>query len=535
MIYKSLKVALLGCTIFCSTNAFSSERDDTLDLSLNELMNTQIYSASKRPEKLSEVPAAAFVLSSEDIANSGVTSIPEALRLVPGVQVAQSNSNNWAISIRGSNRQFSNKLLVMIDGRTVYTPLFSGVFWDAQDYILEDIDRIEVIRGPGGTLWGANAVNGVINIITKEARKTQGSYVSATVGTHDDILEFRQGGKTEGGNYYRAYGKVKDISEFIDSERDRSSNDDWQQGRAGFRFDFRDGSYDPVTLQGDVYSGKREARFKVPNTTAPFFTEEAFGEHHTGANVLLKWNKPLTNEIDSDISAYIDYVHRDSDFLVEQERVTFNLDFQVLYNEGIHNIIAGAETRFIKDNLNNTAALAYQPESTSTKILSAFMQDRLELIENTLFLTLGTKVDYNEYTDVEFQPNVRALWQISENHSVWSSVSRAVRTPSRAENSLSNLTIYEPGVLSPGILSSIGNESYESEKLTAYEIGYRGDLSENLFMDATAFYNDYSDLRTLEAVGATRVTGNNGYGESYGVEVSFTAGLSKKHQLQRHH
>lgn len=541
---RAIATILISSLILLPTSSFAkneeakaekSEEDvELVDLSLEELMDTQVYSASKRPEKLSEIPAAAYVLSSEDIARSGVTSIPEALRLVPGVQVARSNSHTWAISIRGFNRQFSNKLLVMIDGRTVYTPLFSGVFWDVQDYVLEDIDRIEVIRGPGGTLWGANAVNGVINIITKEARKTQGVLTTATVGTHNDIVEVRKGGIIGDSNFYRMYGKYKHMSEFKDSAAARSANDDWEQGRAGFRYDFRDWSYNPVTLQGDIYSGKREGLMQIPTGVAPFVSEVDFGEQHRGGNLMLKWKTPLSDEVDGEFGAYMDYIYRDSDNLVQQERITYNFDFQANYEEGAHSLIGGTEVRFIDDNLDSTSLLSYAPESSSVNITSVFLQDKIALLKDELYFTIGSKLDYNDYTGFEFQPNARLLWQVTDNQSLWAAVSRAVRTPSRGEDSFSRFAV---GGFPFGTAFIIGNTDYESENLIAYELGYRGDLSSDVFLDVTAFYNDYSDLRSTEVssiVGPTTflTSRNNGYGESYGLEVASVIGVTEKFDMK---
>ncbi len=538
------KFALLAITALSTFNASAETSSDDdlsmLDMDIDELMEISVYSASKRPEKLSEVAAAAFVLSSEDIAKAGVNSIPEALRLVPGVQVSQTNANNWAISIRGFNRQFSNKLLVMIDGRSVYTPLFSGVFWDIQDYLLEDIERIEVIRGPGGTLWGANAVNGVINIITKEARKTKGNYASATVGTHDDILEFRHGGHDEDQNYYRVYGKFKDMSEFKDSASDRSSNDDWQQGRAGFRYDLRDWNYNPVTVSGDVYSGQRSGILQLPTATPnfadsppSFISEAAFGEHHRGANAMVKWKTPLTDDIDGEFNSYIDYIYRDSDSIIQQERITYNFEFQASYSEDIHDVVAGIETRFINDNLDNSVNAIYTPESTNSYIYSLFLQDKLEIVEDELYVTLGAKLDYNDYTGSEFQPNIRALWQVSEDHSIWGAVSKAVRTPSRGEESATFFAIQGSPL---GAAYVTGNNQIKSEELTAYEIGYRGDITKSLFLDVTAFYNDYDNLRVFEPQASTppipfRVE-NNGFGESYGIEIASVLGITENLDLK---
>jgi iron complex outermembrane receptor protein len=533
MIFRKLtKLSLLVTLSLTSYSALAeatdSEVDNIASMSLEELMNYKVYSASKRPEKLSEIPAAAYVITSEDIAKAGVNSIPEALRLAPGVQVARSNAHTWAISIRGFNRQFSNKLLVLIDGRTVYTPLFSGVYWDVQDYILEDIDRIEVIRGPGGTLWGANAVNGVINIITKEARKTVGNYASTTVGTDiNNITEIRHGRLVDKYDFLRIYGKYKNQDEFKSSAAPISANDRMEQGRVGFRYDFRGLNYDPMTLQGDFYSGQRAAIFQPPSAG-----NQIFGEHHEGGNLMFKWDFELSKEVDGKLNAYVDYIYRDSDFLVEQQKMTYNVEAQIDFTKGRHDIITGIELRHITDDLTGTQYLSYSPDELELTQISYFAQDRITLVDNKLFLTLGAKFDYNEFTHFEFQPNARILWQVAKDHSLWAAISRAVRTPSRGEDGI-NLAV---GGAPFGGAFNVGNRQFESENLTAYEIGYRGDITKSLFLDIAAFYNDYSDLRTFTDTDpsplARIISENNGYGESYGVEIAAVLGVTKDLDLK---
>jgi iron complex outermembrane receptor protein len=318
------------------------------------------------------------------------------------------------------------------------------------------------------------------------------------------------------------------MSEFKDSAMERSSNDNWKQGRAGFRYDFRDWEYNPVTLSGDVYSGKRSFTIQLPNTTAPSFVNETlFGEQYRGGNVLLNWKTPITDEIEGEFKSYVDYIYRDSDFLVQQERLTYNFEFQATYTTGAHSIIAGTELRHIKDNLDNTSFLSYNPESSEVNIFSIFAQDKISL-SDTVSLTLGSKFDYNDYTHFEFQPNARILWQVTEDHSLWGAVSRAVRTPGRGGDSFQNFALQGYPL---GTLFLQGNAAYESENLIAYELGYRGDVSEDMFLDVTMFYNDYSDLRTTVVSGggggATFLTStNDGYGESYGLEIASVIGIT---------
>ncbi len=506
------------------------------DLNLEELMNTQVYSVSKRPEKISEAAASVYVLTAEDIKRSGATSIPEALRLVPGVDVAQTNANTWAVSIRGFNSQYSNKLLVLIDGRSVYTPLFSGVYWDSQDYVLEDIERIEVIKGPGGTLWGANAVNGVINIITKEARKTQGNYASETLGVAGSgpstTTEYRYGGKVNDDDFYRVYGKFNHDAEMPNSATEADNNDDWHKGQTGFRYDFRDKNYNQVTLEGDYFNGKKNYPFSLPTGSPPYAQNVLSYENFSGANTMLKWNLP-TEGYNTDLKAYLDYSHRDAPLVISQDIVTSDIDVQTQHTWGRNSFIGGGEIRYITDELMNTQYIAYRSNETSVAILSTFLQDKITLVPEKLFLTLGSKFDYNDYTKFEVEPNARLSYQINESNSVWAAVSRAVRTPTRGEDGFSNFA--PPGV-PLGLVSIIGNEAYESEDLVAYELGYRGDLSRKTFFDISAFYNNYTNLKTGEAQSVsppiTVLTSNNGYGETYGVETYVVWGVTDKWDLK---
>ena len=532
----SLNPALSFATETSNSDAETDSNFD--DLSLEELMNVQIYSASKRPEKLSEAPASIYVLTSEDIKKAGVTSIPEALRMVPGVNVAQSNANTWAISIRGFNQQFSNKLLVLIDGRSVYTPLFSGVWWDSQDYILEDIDRIEVIKGPGGTLWGANAVNGVINIITKESRKTQGNYISTTFGADGQSrTEYRYGGKTgeEGSDsFYRIYGKVQNNEELPSSSNNADNDDNWLKGQSGFRYDFRDSSFNKLTLQGDFYNGRKAYHFQLPTGAPPYYQDLIAESGFQGANLMLKWN--LSNDkFITDIKAYTDYAKRNDSPVLEQEILTQDIDIQTQYNYGRHSLIGGAEIRYITDHLNDSSYVGYTSDDSSVSILSTFLQDRYAVVEDKLFLTLGSKFTYNDYTNFETQPSARLSYQINDSNSVWAAVSKAVRTPARGEDGFSSFTPSGQ----PNFVLITGNSSYESEKLTAYELGYRGDLRDNLFFDISTFYNEYSNLRTGEANGGVPpiilATQNNGYGETYGVESYAVWGVTDKWDIKPSH
>ncbi len=515
---------------FDFSSVTQEEIDKYLNMSAEEYDQLDIYSSSKRPEKVKEVAGSVYVLKSKDIKKAGITSIPEALRMVPGVQVSRTTANSWAISIRGFNRQFSNKLLVLIDGRTLYTPLFSGVYWDIQDYPIDDIDRIEVIRGPGGTLWGPNAVNGVINIITKEARKTQTSHAKTTIGTHENAIETRNSFRTEDFDYYRIYANHKEFSDFKRVGVERSNDDNWNKSQAGFRMESVYGKY---SLQGDFYTGRRSLDLQMPTSSSPFISNVDLGEDFSGGNVMLKWNIPI-GEVQSTLQTYVDYAYRDILPILEQEIITYDFDWQFEYNVGRHNITSGIGNRVINDNLGNTAHLAYRPESTNFNIFNTFFQDKIALIDEKLFLILGSKFDYNDFTNFEIQPNARLLYHINDDHTVWGAISRAVRLPSRGENSFQ---LFAPAGLPYGAAFIEGNSNYESENLNAYEMGFRSNVRKDVYFETSFFYNDYSDLRTIDFnrfSGPTQIlrVNNNGFGETYGFDSFAIWGIKQNWDMK---
>ncbi|MDX1949123.1 MAG: TonB-dependent receptor [Rickettsiales bacterium] len=506
------------------------EIDRLVNMSAEEYDQLDIFSSSKRPEKVKEVAGSVYVLKSKDIKKAGITSIPEALRMVPGVQVSRTTANSWAISIRGFNRQFSNKLLVLIDGRTVYTPLFSGIFWDVQDYPIDDIDRIEVIRGPGGTLWGPNAVNGVINIISKEARKTQSSYAKTTIGSHENAVEARTAFRTDDFDYYRIYANHKEFSDFKRVGVQRSNDDNWHKGQAGFRME---SVYNKFTLQGDFYSGRRNSDLQMPTSSFPFTRNEDLGEDFSGGNLMLKWNIPI-GDVQSTLQTYVDYTYRDTLPILEQEIITYDFDWQFEYNTGRHNLTSGIGNRVINDNLGNTAHLAYRPESTNFNIFNTFIQDKISVIEDKLYLILGSKFDYNDFTNFEMQPNARVLYHINEDHSIWGAISRAIRLPSRGENSFER---FAPAGLPYGLALIEGNPAYESENLNAYELGFRSNVKSNVYFETSFYYNDYSDLRTIDfnrMSGGSQILriNNNGFGETYGFDSFAIWGIKENWDLK---
>lgn len=527
------------------SNSFAASSIEELQqMSLEDLLNVKVTSVSKKEESASEAAAGIYVITQEDIRRSGMTTIPEVLRLAPGIQVSQINANQWAITSRGFNRQFSNKLLVLIDGRSVYTPLFSGVHWDLQDLILSDIERIEVIRGPGATLWGANAVNGVINIVTKNAKDTQGKLVNSLIGTEErGTLSFRQGGKADNNVYYRLYGKYfnRDDSKTLNNQ---DFGDAWYGYRSGFRADWNQSSKDTITLQGDIYSNRAEISAFLPSIQSSTPVETIDTQKDVGGNILLRWSHQRADADVMDVQVYVDYVSRNLPIL-NQERITFDVDFQhsLTYGER-HDIVWGAGYRNIEDQTTNSLHLTYTPSSRNDHMLSAFIQDKISLVPNKVFLTVGSKFELNEYTNFEYQPNIRLSWLPSEKQTLWGAVSRAVRTPTRGEHSLDLLAAAIPAnTLAPGtpagFVTQDGGTYYESEDLVAYELGYRIQPSDKLSFDVAAFYNDYTNFRTFELgtpfsepdIALPILIANHGHGETYGVELSSRWNISPNWQL----
>ncbi len=490
-------------------------------LSVEELMDIEVTSVAKEPEPYGRAPAAIEVISGDEIRRSGASSIPEALRLADNLEVAQQNSHDWNISARGFNTDLANKLLVLIDGRSVYTPLYSGVFWDVQDYLLEDLDRIEVISGPGGTLWGANAVNGVINITTKDAKDTQGLYTEAGGGSQlEDFVGGRYGGTLATNVYYRVYGKYFGRGDGV-LANGKNASDSWQMGQGGFRMDDEAIPQNHLTLQGDFYLGDENMKTGGLTRTG-------------GGNVLGRWSHTFSDDSDMSLQLYYDRTHlampRPAVFLepagiFKDDLDTFDLDFQHRFHLGArNNIVWGLGYRFTHDMVQAAPSLGFAPPVLDQNLFSGFVQDEFKLRKD-LFFTLGTKVEHNDYTGFEFEPSGRLQWNVTPKQMVWGAISRAVRTPSRIDRDL-----VEPTGFSTPLPTSLldGSSHFESETLLAYELGYRAQLSSKVSASVSAFYNDYDNIRSFTPspppafFGFPIVAANNLAGETYGVELNAT-------------
>jgi iron complex outermembrane receptor protein len=506
---------------------------DITKLSLEELLAVEITSVSKKAEKASDAAAAVFVINQEDIKRSGATNIPDVLRMVPGLQVAQIDANKWAVSSRGFNGFSSNKLLVLMDGRTLYNPLFSGVLWNAQDTMLDDIERIEVIRGPGASLWGANAVNGVINIISKHSANTQGGLLTAGTGTEEKGFgALRYGAKINDHTTYRVYGKnfYRDDLEFADGSK---ANDDWHQARGGFRLDSAAAPESPYsfTIQGDGYNGNADATTNIPSTNPPYTTNISNPSNIRGGNLLTRLTKKENDTSEMSLQAYYDLA-RSNDRLLGDERSTADIEFQHRFQATTKQELTwGLGYRYTRDTLENSATFSFDPASRTDQLLSAFLQDEITLVDDLLRLTLGSKFEHNDFTGYEVQPNGRLLFTPHKHHTFWAAVSQAVRTPSQADHDIRISSAIVPSAAipflppGPGLAEVVinGNEDFKSEKLIAYEIGYRTQLHEKLAFDATAFLNDYSRLRTTPS-SLHFVTANNSGNPALFYQLNYEAG-----------
>lgn len=477
--------------------ARAQEGVDSLDLSPEQLFGAIVTSVSKSPEKLWNAPAAVYVLDSEDIQRMGVTSVAEALRRVPGVQVAKNSNSGWAVSIRGLTGALYNKLLVLIDGREVYDPLFSGVYWDIQDMVLEDIERIEVIRGPGATLWGSNAVNGVINITTKNASQTKGSYLNLVSGNQETgIGEVRYGAAMKNGGAFRVYGKSFFRNEFEKLDG-TDANDEWKAVRTGFRTDWNSNNGDTWNVQGAYYYNEVGWLSTRAEFTAPFsrtINEEILAR---GGNLLATWGHTNDAGGQVEVKSYLNYTERAQSLLTNQ-RKTFDTDVQYQWPEyGRHDVITGVKYRFSRDDLGMGPLITAVEKQRTDHTFSGFIHDKITLKPDRWYLTLGSKLEHNDYTGVEAQPSARLQWHPSDTQMVWGAVSYAVRTPSRLEHDLH--IISSTGQLGANLVSAdlISDTKFESEKMTAYELGYRNHLTPKILLDTAAFFNEYHDLRSV--------------------------------------
>ncbi len=502
-------------------------------LSVEDLMNLEVTSVAKGPEPLREAPAAIQVITADEIGRSGASSLPEALRLADNLEVAQKDANDWAISARGFNANLADKLLVLVDGRAVYSPLYAGVLWNVQDYPLEDLDRIEVISGPGGTLWGANAVNGVINITSKSSRDTQGAYVEESVGrVLQDQTEVRYGGTLAPDVTFRVYGEhTQNGSEVL--ANGTSAMDALRMSRTGFRVDSEAASQTLLTVQGDYYSGTQTLPGAGPGDLS-------------GGNLLGRWTRTLADDSDVAVQVYYDQTFLAQPFAASpsappfftgfpaasltDDLRTYDLDAQRHFRLGeFNNIVAGVGYRFTEEKDQDLSLIRFSPERLDQDLYSGFAQDEIVLPAH-LRLTVGTKLEHNDYTGLEVEPNVRLQWDFAPKQMLWAAVSRAVRTPSRYDRDLQVLTGLHnapPPLQFPTLFLS-GSSQFVSETELAYELGYRAQLGPKVSASVSTYYNDYNDIRSTSATATTAtyvfpypvVFLNNLVADTYGAELA---------------
>lgn len=477
---------IMSAAVIACQCLFAQIPAEFLDLSLDDLLNLEVTSVSKKPESLFQAPAAIFVITNEDILRSGARNLPETLRLVPGMQVFRIDSHRWAISVRGDSGQvYQNKLLVLIDGRSIFTPTFNGVYWDLQDYIMEDIDRIEVIRGPGGTLWGANAVNGVINIVTKSAEDTQGGLVSIGGGNVQSDGSVRYGWKSGENSWTRIYGKYNYGSN-LEYSNGEPADDRRRLNQVGFKTDINISQSEKLTLQADAISNFLEQG--DPKTAR----KKAY-------NLMARLDKSLVDGSNLTLKGFVDRYHLDQSNGYRTIVKTFDFEAQYGFSPAEnHEMTIGGGSRYINMRSDPTTEGGINLGNISDlSIQSAFVQDKITLKEDKLYLTLGTKVEYNSMSHWEFQPNVRMTWTPHEKHTVWAALSRAIRTPSIYEHQTRSIIYSGPHPFIAGNNLKIalnGSQDLDAENLTAYELGYRVSPASGITIDATLFYNKYTDL-----------------------------------------
>ena len=537
-IFRSTLVSVVAAALIGGPRPAMAEHessDSYLDMGLAQLMQVTLTSVAKKEQSLDRTAAAAYVISQSDIATSGATSIPELLAMVPGIQVARISGSKWAVSSRGFGGYTSNKLLVMIDGRSVYSLAYSGTYWDMHSVLLEDIERIEVIRGPGATLWGANAVNGVINIITRSAQQTQATLVRGSFGSQERSLASRFGTAVGDKAYGRVYAVAGDRESNTLDHSDQGgglldyrndANDGWQDMQAGFRFDGITDAHNDWTVTGDVFKSSGDqiiSPFWID--TPPYLTASIDDFETSGANLTGTWLHRFTRERLITFKSYLDTNSREESYF-EQNFTTLDVDLQYESPLGEYqNLTMGVGYRLVDGDFGSTFQVEIPDQTRS--VVSAFVQDELQLIEEELWLTLGTKFEVNEFTGTEWQPSGRLLWKPQPAHTLWASVARALRTPSIMEDNgritLAAFPIFiPPATLETAVLSLHGSSDFRPEEVLAYEAGYRWQARDTLSFDLAVYFNDYKEIYSYsqgdDPLSFNIV--NNIEGNGYGVEVA---------------
>ncbi len=540
-ILKQLIFIAMVCAASFAVAGNQSTNNQLLNLSIEELMNVNVTTESRRPQKLAEIPSAVFVITQDDIRRSGATNIPDALRMAPGVQVERVGTDKWAVSIRGFNGIYDNKLQVLMDGRSVYSPVFSSVLWEQQDTLMEDIERIEVIRGPATVSWGSNAVNGVINIITKKAADTQGTLLTAGGGSFEQaFVGARYGGKINEETPFRVYAKgfTRDHTQSLSGA---NTHDQWHSARGGFRLDHSRG-IDQFTLQGDLFSNFDGSTLEKNALSISPTSTGAIRGHNEGGNIRFRWDRTFSEHSSFMLQAYYDRNLAVLQPMSKMHAESFDIDMQYrfpLFDR--HRITWGSNYRLYHNKLFETGLSTFSPRERTNHLIGTFIRDDITLIPDRLLFSLGSRFEHNDFTGMEIQPNARLMWTPNNENSIWMAVSRAVRTPSRGEiDGTINLTLTPQFQSFPGFsglpfpitVLMHGNKNFQAEKLIAYELGYRHQFSPQASIDIAGFINDYSQLRDT-SLGALSLSAglprqllfpvafnNHGSALTYGVETS---------------
>jgi iron complex outermembrane receptor protein len=528
-VFASTAVVLVAAGACLAQNEETLTPETVADLSMEELMSLAVTSVAGVNQEWFSTPAAVYRISGTDVRRGGFRTLADAMRLAPGVFVGQSGSSSYSVGMRGFNGSLANKTLVLIDGRAVYDPLYGGTFWDVQDILLEDLDRIEIVRGPGATLWGANAVNGVINVTTKSASETQGVLLAGGLGTYEQAFgEGRYGFRLGEQTWARVYGKWFERDELVTSSGD-SAHDDWAMERGGFRLDHGKPGELTFTLQGDIYNTDRFGEF---NPAAPVpgenvvFVRDIRDTRRSGGNLLARLAKE-TADSGWSLQGYYDRTFRRTNVTFEVERDTFATDWRHHFRPDTrHEIVWGLNARFTQDRTEDGANLLLRPENGDFSIFGGFLQDTITIVPDRVFAMIGSKLSYDDYTGAQFQPGARLWWTPNDRHTLWASLSRPVRIPSRTEHEgMLAFGYIDTGTLAgmapTGTIIPLGiqpNDDLKAEELIAYEAGYRVRALDALTFDAALFYNDYENLIYVNSV--IEPFNNDGFGETYGGELA---------------
>ncbi len=513
------------------------------------IVQEYISLASKRPEKVWETPAAAYVITATDISRSAATNIPDLLRMVPGLFVGNADSSTWIVGTRGLANEYAVDLLVLIDGRQVNNYIWGGIFWNVQDYPLEDIERIEIIRGPGGTLWGTNSGNGVINIITKHARDTQGGLLSGIVGTDLYKGTFRYGGKMGDDAFYRLYGTYKDVDSFNDVDGSHSV-DDWSLAKAGFRIDWQFSQQDELTFQGDAFQDDVWFNWHTPNylPSELYPVKERYEKDKKGFDLQVQWDHTFEDGSKMKWLSYYDYFSLENDFLAYWKYQTLKTDFQYQFDPfPNHEFIVGSGYRLVSDEVEPDLWCEFEPPSANDQTFTAFIQDNYTIIEEKLNLSLGTQLQYSDYSGFDYQPSVKLTYTPTKMYTLWAAITRSAQHYYRGENeeSYTNLADYFPGSNIPMLMRLSYEGHAGSENILSFEIGQRLQANKNLSIELNTFYNMIKDNMTVDPDFEHPIlfndpiihyivdsyVGNNIDGETYGAELALNTQITDSWKL----